>query len=428
MSPAVKLPPGATLAVALQWDAATSVPVGRLAMHDRRVLFEYNAAFLKQGVDISPLRLPRQPGVIETRDPLFETLPGVFNDSLPDGWGRLLLDRFARRQGAAPETLTPLDRLAHVGQDGMGALVYQPEFAKDDAEEMVDLDEVAASSRSVLDGTSDAVLEHLRKLGGSPQGARPKVLVQVEAATGRVTDALHDRGPGWRQVIVKFAAQDDVADIGPVELAYARMATAAGVKMPETLLLPSASGHGYFAAVRFDRSGAARHGAEHHGPARLHAATASGLLHADHRLPALDYMTLAKLAVRLTQDHREGEALFRLMAFNVFAHNRDDHAKQFSFLLDRAGVWRLAPAYDLTFSRGPGGEHTTSVAGEGRAPSTDAMLKVADAAGLTPGKALEILEQTRAAVLRWREFAEAAAVTQWTATAIWATVGRNGRL
>lgn len=414
MTRPMKLPPGTTLAVALHWGAETQLPVGRMAMRDRRVLFEFDAAFLKEGVDISPLHLPRQPGVIETHDALFETLPGVFNDSLPDGWGRLLLDRDARRNGVAPETLTPLDRLAHVGRDGMGALVYLPEFAKDEAEEAVDLDEVAASSRAVLDGTSDEVLEHLRKLGGSPQGARPKALVQIENATGRVTDALHDRGPGWRQLIVKFAAQEDVADIGPVELAYSRMAAAAGVKMPETLLLSSVKGHGYFAAVRFDRQGGQR----------VHVATASGLLHADHRLPSLDYVTLAKLAVRLSHDHREGEALFRLMAFNVLAHNRDDHAKQLSFLLDRAGGWTLAPAYDLTFSRGPGGEHTTSVAGEGRAPSTEAMLKVGDAAGLKRGKAGEILEQTRLAVRRWPEFAEAAAVTVRTAVAIWETVGR----
>lgn len=408
MSAPVKLPVGTTLSVALRWDAQTEVPVGRLAMREHRVLFEYDPGFLRDGVDLSPLRLPRQPGVIETRQPIFDTLPGIFNDSLPDGWGRLLLDRHSSRLGVAPETLTPLDRLAHVGSDGIGALVYKPELAKDDAEETVDLDEVAAASRAVLEGASDEMLEHLRKLGGSPQGARPKALVQIEDTTGRMTDALHDHGQGWRHFIVKFPAHQDVADIGPVELAYARMAAAAGVKVPESCLLPSRSGPGYFAAQRFDRDGARR----------KHAATASGLLDADFRLPSLDYVSLAKLTVRLTRDHRQGEALFRLMAFNVLAHNRDDHAKQFSFLMDRAGTWTLAPAYDLTFSQGPGGEHTTSVAGEGRAPSQEAMLKVADAAGLKRGKSVEILGQTRDVVERWLAYADEAGVTTSTASHI----------
>ncbi len=408
MKRAMQLPPGATLAVSLEWDSSIVVPVGRLGMRGRQVLFEFDRQFLLEGMELSPLHLRRRPGVIETVEPMFDNLPGVFADSLPDGWGRLLLDRAARRSGIQPQLLTPLDRLAHVGRDGIGALVYRPELAADGQQEPIDLDRLADASRTVLEGKSDDLLDRLRAVGGSPQGARPKALVQIETITGRLTGAQHERGPGWRHFIVKFSTLADFPDMGPVELAYARMAAAAGVRIPEVLLLPSLHGHGYFASARFDRD----------GDRRLHVATAAGLLHADFRMPSLDYVDLAKLTVRLTQDHREGEQMFRLMAFNVLAHNRDDHAKQFSFLMDRTGVWTLAPAYDLTFAHGVAGEHTTSVAGEGKTPTLAHMHKVADAAGLARQVADRILEQTREAVRRWPEIAAEAGVTEDTSAEI----------
>jgi serine/threonine-protein kinase HipA len=414
MKRVMKLPAGTVLAVALRWDAQTEVAVGRLAMRDHLALFEFDRQFLVDGVELSPLRLRRQPGVVETREPLFENLPGVFNDSLPDGWGRRLLDRAARRKGVPPQTLTPIDRLAHVGSDGIGALVYRPEIPKDAPEEAIDLDVIAGQSRAVLVGESDDLLDRLRKLGGSPQGARPKVLLQIDAG-GRMTDAQSDCGPGWRHFIVKFPAQADFPDIGAVELAHAHMAVACGIRMPEVRLLPSQSGPGYFAAGRFDRDGAQR----------LHVATAAGLLHADYRMPSLDYVDLAKLAVRLTQDHSEGEQLFRLMAFNVLAHNRDDHAKQFSFLMNRAGAWSMAPAYDLTFSHGMAGAHTTSIAGEGKAPQLAHMLKVADAAGLKHAKAKDIVAQVRQVVAMWRKFAGDAGVSTRTTATIETTLNRS---
>ena len=416
MTQPMRLPQGTALAVALRWDAATEVPVGRLGMRDRRVLFEFDPAFLAAGVDISPFHLRRQPGVLEVREPMFDNLPGVFNDSLPDGWGRLLLDRTARRHGIAPETLTPLDRLAHVGTDGIGALVYRPVLDTGGGDETIDLDTVAEASRAVLEGSADDLLDDLRRVGGSPQGARPKALIQIEEATGHITDAWRDRGAGWRHFLVKFATPSDPIDVGPIELAYARMAAAAGVLVPPSHLLPSRIGPGWFASARFDRDGARR----------MHVVTAAGLLHADFRMPSLDYVDLAKATVRLTRDHRAGEAMFRLAVFNVLAHNRDDHAKQFSFLMDQSGVWSLAPAYDLTFSAGPGGEHSTSVAGEGRNPTRAHLLDVADAAGLSRSRAVAAIEQARAAVARWPELAREAGVSSASADQIGAVVRARG--
>ncbi len=140
-------------------------------------------------------------------------------------------------------------------------------------------------------------------------------------------------------------------------------------------------------------------------------------------MPSLDDVDLAKLTVRLTQDHREGKQMFRLMVFNVLAHNRDDHAKQFSFLMDRTGAWTLAPPYDLTFAPGIAGEHTTSVMGERKAPTAAHMHKVADAAGLARQVADRIVEQTREAFRRWPEIAAAGGVTDSTTAEIGRVIG-----
>ena len=190
-------------------------------------------------------------------------------------------------------------------------------------------------------------------MGGSPGGARPKVLIAINEA-GRAVQG--DIPEGYAPWLVKFANRNDPEDIARVEQAYALMAGSAGVALPSTRLLPGDRGRHNFAARRFDRDGSKRR----------HVHSASGLLYADFHLPSLDYRDLIALAQMVTRDSRDCNAMFKLAVFNVLAHNRDDHARQFGFLMERDGTWRLAPAYDLTFARGPGGEHTTSVLGRGK--------------------------------------------------------------
>lgn len=404
----MRLPEGTALNVDLEWDLQTRVRVGRLGVRGRQVLFEYDSEFAARGADLSPLKLPRRTGVIALREPAFEHLPGVFADSLPDGWGRLLLDRLARRRGLRPELLTPLDRLAHVGRDGIGALVYAPELTKDTGESPVDLDEIAGASQAILTSDSDRLIDELRRIGGSPQGARPKALIQLHSTNGQISSSQADLGPDWQHWLVKFAAAGEGADVGAVELAYAHMAVAAGLLLPEVKLLPSRHGPGYFASRRFDRD----------GTRRTHVATAAGLLHADFRLPSLDYLDLTRLTLHLTRDQREAERMVRLAIFNVLAHNRDDHAKQFTFLMNPAGQWRLAPAYDLTFSTGPGGDHSTSLAGEGRAPALQHLQKIAAVAGMDPRELHTLVDQTSEAVAHWSDFARDAGVAPATAARI----------
>ncbi|MCJ9670338.1 MULTISPECIES: type II toxin-antitoxin system HipA family toxin [unclassified Neorhizobium] len=371
------------------------VPVGRLATRERRVYFEYNVAFLRKDMEISPLRLPLKPGLTTFDSSLFEGLPGVFSDSLPDGWGRLLFDRFTRSQGIALETLTPLDRLAHVGRSGMGALVFEPDYSVEDAESAINLDELARQAQEVLDGASEDVLKELLLLSGSAAGARPKAMIGLDGARQHIAHGVAKLPQGHEHWLVKFANTQDGNDAGAVEYVYALMAQEAGVEMPDVHLFPAQKGAGYFATKRFDRN----------GEKRLHMHTACGALHSDFRVPALDYEDMIALTGFLTKDVREVEKMFRLAVFNVLAHNRDDHSKNFSFLMDETGRWALSPAYDLTFSHGPRGEQSTMVMGEGRNPATNHLQKLGEAAKLTKKTVADAIDRTREALSRWPELA-----------------------
>jgi serine/threonine-protein kinase HipA len=174
------------------------------------------------------------------------------------------------------------------------------------------------------------------------------------------------------------------------------MAKEAGVAMPDVHLFSSQNTAGYFAVKRFDRD----------GNIKFHMSTVSGLLHSDFRIPSLDYEDLLNLTSMLTKDIREVEKMYRLAVFNVLAHNRDDHGKNFSFLMDEKGGWRLAPAYDLTFSRGPNGEQSTMVMGEGKNPRISHLLKLGDEIKLPKKLIAEIIDQTRAALATWPDLAK----------------------
>ena len=358
--------------------------VGRLALRQHKIFFEYDAAFLKRGLEISPFQLPLQPGVVVARDFTFDGLFGVFNDSLPDGWGRLLLDRTLSKRNLDPGALSPLDRLCFVGQYGMGALGYAPAYDSPPLVPEADLDTIAHRIQAWQEQEEDDFVEDLLRLGGSSAGARPKVLLRLN-------------GEEW---LIKFRSSGDPTDMGTLEYAYHLMAAAAQLEVPPAQLFPSRRGPGFFGTRRFDRVG---------GQA-IHMHTLSGLLHADHRVPSLDYQTILKATMHLTRDVRECELQFRACVFNVLSHNRDDHAKNFSFLMDRHGAWRVAPAYDLTFSAGPRGEHCTMVMGEGKAPQLAHVLKLAATCGIQKAKAQAIIDEVVTAVQQWPLLADQAGV------------------
>lgn len=379
------------------------IPVGRLAMQNRKIHFEYDRDFLDKKFEISPYKAPVKSGVQSFNLDFFDGLPGVFHDSLPDGWGRLILDRSLRAKNISPEILTSLDRLAHVGRFGMGALVYEPDYKGiPNLHDTLSLDTLATQAQEILEGATDTALEELVALNGSSAGARPKAMIGVNANRSQIVHGVNNLPDDFEHWLVKFSNMTDGPDCGSIEYVYAQMAKEAGVDMMETHLFPSKKSPGYFGTKRFDRK----------KNRRLHLHTAAGLLHSNFRQPALDYTDLIKLTLFMTRDMSEAEKMFRIAVFNVLSHNRDDHGKNFSFLMDEKGHWALSPAYDLIYSAGPGGEQSTMVAGEGRNPGQAHLLELAKTASLPVKKAKEIIDQCQTALSRWNTLAKAAGVSK----------------
>jgi serine/threonine-protein kinase HipA len=373
--------------------------VGRLAFKDRQVLFEYDASFIASGVEISPIKLPLRPGVSIADTTIFDGLFGVFNDSLPDGWGRLLLDRTVDKYGIHRGQLNPLDRLAYVGRHGMGAISYEPELSLENADDApLALDKLAEESAAVLAGENEEVFEELLLLNGSSSGARPKIVAQVSADKKRIIHGQQELQPGFADWMIKFPSSQDPQDVGAIEYAYSLMAKDAGVEMPETYLFRTKRNK-YFGTKRFDRD----------GDARIHMHSLGGLIHADHRSPSLDYDMVLRVTLALTRNIQDAEKSYVLACFNVLAHNRDDHVKNFSFLLNARNEWIFAPAYDLVFSYGPSGEQSMLVMGEGRNPGTAQLQALGKQHGIE--KAPEILAKVNWAVANWPRYAKLADVS-----------------
>jgi len=411
----MKIAPATPLNVSLHWDVDDVQPVGRLAYRDQIAYLEFDQAFLNTGLELSPVHDKTTTGLQRPYDTaVFEGLHGMFNDSLPDGWGRLLIDRRARQLGIEPSTLTPLDRLACVGSNGMGALCYAPSVEVWEAgEEDLDLGQLAADARRILEGDISEVLLTLGRVGGSPGGARPKALIALNES-GHAVHGSDEAPEGYEHYLVKFPGHNDPDDIAAIEMAYADMAKEAGVLMPKTRLLDGGKGESYFAAHRFDRQ----------GTRRIHIQSASGLLYTDIRIPALDYMDLIMLTRNVTRDQRQCTAMFTLAVFNVLAHNRDDHARQFSFMMERDGTWRLAPAYDLTWSSGPGGEHSSSVLGHGNNITREHLIKLGERAGMKSPDIIKVIECARAAISKWETFAGTQGVSRQSTHMVAAALAR----
>ena len=332
--------------------------VGTLAKTlDRVVAFEYDSDWLNNGFSISPFSLPLIKKVFIPKYDPFGGLFGVFNDSLPDGWGRLLVDRLFLKNKINPNEIDNLNRLAVVQECGMGALTYKPEHRFEAENSIADYDILAQECSKIFESQNSDNLDELFQLGGSSGGARPKILTSV----------------GNEDWIIKFPSSSDPKNIGEKEYQYSLCAKDCGINMTETRLFPSKICSGYFGIKRFDRKNGKK----------VHMVSASGLLETSHRLPNLDYNTLMKLTLELTRNYQDIEQLFKLMCFNVFAHNRDDHSKNFSFLYDDTKKeWHLSPAYDLTYSYSFNGEHATTINGEGKNPTLDDILAVAKNIGL----------------------------------------------
>ncbi len=375
--------------------------VGTLAQKDNKIYFEYDKKFLKTGIELSPYKLPLKAGLHRCNDDTFDGLWGVFADSLPDGWGRLLMDRHLVILGINPHSITTLDRLAYVGSHAMGALSYEPEVSVEQELGDIVLDDLAKYSQDILEGSSDMMVDELLLLGGSSAGARPKVLVQLSDDEKHIIHGRQALKEGYTHYMIKFASSMDSKEIGLIEYAYSLMAREAGLDVPKTTLLHGKN-RSYFAVKRFDRV----------GDSRVHMHSVAGLIHSDFRYPALDYGDLLNLTLHLTKDVNEQKKMYRLACFNLFSRNRDDHAKNFSFLMDKKGTWGVSPIYDATFSYGPGGEHSTVYLGEGKNPNIQALQELGKKHKIKGDG--EIIDEVLYGVNQWEKFAKELGISKRT--------------
>jgi serine/threonine-protein kinase HipA len=357
--------------------------VGLLLQDKQRIFFEYAPEFLKSGIELSPFKLPLKAGVLEEKSHIFDGLSGLFNDSLPDGWGCLLLDRKLRKLGKSYAEITPLDRLSLIGANPMGALEYEPAAVDFDLYGNVELDSLSGEVDRIIDGEESAVLDELLKLNGSSGGARPKIVACVSSDRKQIIHGGKSVPDGFTPWIIKFSEKHDPQTSGELEYRYSLAAKAAGITMPETHLFPLKNGCGCFGVQRFDRT----------SKGKVHTHTACGLLHASHRFASLDYENLLKLTWILTRNHADVVEMVRRMIFNVKSGNKDDHSKNFSFLLNEQYQWQLAPAYDLTPSAGINGEQTCMVNGKGRNITDADLIKTAAAVNISEAETKALIDQ-----------------------------------
>lgn len=312
-----------------------------------RCVFEYTKEWLLHGFSISPLELPlKQEQFIAKEFPFYGNF-GVFEDSMPDGYGRYLLNRILAKENIDDTNMNPIQRLAIVGSNGMGALTYHPTIFNHKDMLLPELDRMQKIALDVLQEKNNEDEELLYFNSGNSGGCRPKCLMK-------------DNEGSW---IIKFRHTYDPVGMGIMEYNYNVVARLCGIDVPDFKLIDNK----YFATKRYDVSGGVR----------KHVITAAGLMGVSIRTPNLDYKNLLHLTGYMTQNSREVKEMFRRMVFNVFAKNKDDHGKNFSFIHEKNN-WKLSPAYDLTFcEKGYNNEHATSVNGNG-IPTIEDMIAVGE--------------------------------------------------
>lgn len=387
--------------VRLDFGSDGTAHVGTMAIADDRVFFEYRDDFLSREINPAPFNLPylEGPFVIPVRK---DGAPGcMFADAVPDGWTRHLLEARLLEAGFEPSQLSPIDRLALVGSNGIGALSFAPAHDIQVAVSPLTLEDLAATVLAT-GGDGDVGLETARLFAGSLGGMRPKANVWQQA-DGTVSALPQAQQNPW---IVKFPRPGfDPPDAGPIEFAYSLMARAAGIEMTATRLLETTDGPGYFATARFDRL----------GDRRFHYQSLAGLLDLDP-MQRSSYGILLGIEKILSGASDPDEQLVRRMVFNVLAANRDDHTRNHGFLMNAEGIWTPAPAFDITFE--PLKEHVLVVGSDARYPTDEDLVSVVEQAGGSADLARAIVKEVRDVVKEWPTFAKEAGVSTTTADRI----------
>jgi serine/threonine-protein kinase HipA len=344
-------------------------------------------------------------------------LPGPVYDSLPDGWGMLLMDRLFKRRGLNPARVGPLERLAYIGNNAMGAMSFEPVAPEALEPQMhVPIELLAPEVLEVLKGKGGELLLKLLLVGGSPQGARPKALVYRDPHTDAFTTAAT---PGFEAWLVKFPAQQEHPEVCAIEMVYAECLRLCGIQTPDTRYFSLSEGMAAFATKRFDRQ----------NDFRVPMQSLAAFTGADFRSPgALDYVNFLRATHKCSNDVREKAAAFERVVFNVAFNNRDDHPKNFAYIMSPGGDWKLAPAYDVTFCEGPGGYHQMDVMGEALEIGRKNLLNLAVEAEVNAATAADIIDRFCEVASRFSAMAESlypGVITQETLRTIQQRIDQN---
>ena len=400
--------------------------------------FEYDRAFIGSGIQLAPLMMPLSdriyafPALGDSAS--FHGLPGLVADSLPDRFGNAVIDLWLKQNGRPIGSMSPLERLSYTGRRGMGALEYMPAADMDFPDSEVDVTKLSELASMVLSDKENAsydidqvTMAQMLEIGSSAGGARAKAVISLNEKTGEIRSGQTRASPGSDHWLVKFDEIRGNGDHGEkdpkqytlIEYAYHLMARDAGVDMSECRILKK-DGLSHFMTRRFDREGGKK----------LFVQTLGAIGHYDYNEPCLcGYETCASIARRLGINRNGMEEIYRRAVFNVKAMNCDDHVKNISFIMDRDGLWDLAPAYDLTFAYNPGNRwlrgHQMTVCGKSECIADDDLLSMGRAIGLSSRFCRDVIQRTEHVVRDWRQYAEQCGIEETTIAAIDSILNRG---
>lgn len=402
--------------------------IGYLHRQDNGLIgFQYDENFIPSGIEVAPVKMPLSdltysfPALPEAT---FNGLPGMIADSLPDKFGNIVIKRYLESQGRPEESLTVLEKLCYTGQRGMGALEYEPSTTIVDIDEEIDIDALTKLASDILSEREnmhtkydDKMIGQLMQGSSSVGGARAKTLIALNPKTNEVRSGQINAGEGYEYWLLKFDDisnnkdkdnEPDSKEYTKIEYAYYLMAKAAGIEMSECRLYKE-NGRAHFMTKRFDRKGS--------NGEKLHMQSLCAIAHMDFNSPRMySYEDAFNIMRQLKLPHADFLQLYKRMIFNECAKNYDDHTKNVTFLMDKRGVWRLSPAYDMTFSYSKSSTwvnaHQMLINGKADEIAMEDFIKVAQKAGVRKAETEKCIEQVKDAVSKWNDFAEEAGLSQ----------------
>ena len=410
---------------AVSWDAEREL-----------AFFEYAEQFVRSAIRVAPLTMPLAETIYSfpaLARASFHGLPGLLSDSLPDRFGNALIDAWLVREGRTPESFDPVERLCYVGTRGMGALEFEPargprpRVSRElDIAALVELAGDILTQRESLNASFEGsareeAMKEIFRVGTSAGGARAKAIIAWNPATHEVRSGQVDAGSGFQYWLLKFDGVsgnkdkelEDPEGYGQIEYAYFCMARDAGIDMEECRLLAEGP-RKHFMTKRFDRTGTGQ---------KLHMLSLGAMAHLDfNQAGAHSYEQAFETMRQLGLPMRDLEQQFLRMTFNIVARNQDDHVKNIAYLMNKAGEWRLSPAFDLTYSYNPTGawmsRHQLSLNGKRDGFTLEDFSACEQRFSMRRGLGSDALDRVRAVVSAWPGYAAGAGVPEETARRI----------